>query len=645
MIPTFLRRFRGLAFAPLAAGALLAAPARAQPVPASNIFATPIGVSSITISWNGDPGTTYQVVTTTGGVLSSTTSALTDYTEPIVGYSTNTLATFEIQATSGAYAAQTSAPISLYTAAAQPSGSAVLQTNGTSTTLSWQTNGNPSTIGTSVGYYNIEWYVTGSTPIVVSTQPAVILGTATATVDGLPGGQTVYLEVQALNGNGVPSLFDVLLSTSIPAIGGQTAISSATFAAGISSITWYWSASTGAINYQLFEDSGVAASPLLGPSQLSYTQTGLTPNTLYQDYIQSYGLTSSTQSAPYAWYTLAAPTAGLTLLSLSTGTATATLSWGPNGNPPNTTYDVEWWTRLTSTITVSTGATTAVLSNLSGGSTLYFTVQAVNANGIKSGYDATLYTTVPSTSFPVGILNVPAGAQGSLTFVLPTAVVGVHFSSNAFNGAVNLTVQQETSVPGNPATPSDLAPISGNGGAPILFQMAAVDANGVPRNINPILPLIVSVTFNSSEIGGVDPGSLSLCYDDPVHGWTTLAAARSGSTMTTAVPSLGFTGLGYFQIFGVEAPGGGDQITVGPNPLRTSVNAGQLMTFRNLPIGTRVRIFTYVGAKLADIAADDSGIAAWDGSNAAGKPVASGVYIAVIQGPGFKKLMRVAVER
>jgi len=631
MNETFLRGLRAGVTAAVAAAVLYAAPARAQTAP-TFISATAVGVSSITVSWTGDTMTVYGVVSSTGGLLSSTMTAQTAYAATIVGYSTNTLVSYFVQASSGA-ASQTYAGPSIYTLAAAPTGSTLLQTNGTQSTLSWQTNGNPTSSPQTD--YNVDWFVSGSTAIVFSTAPAVILGTATATIDNLPSGQVVYFEVQAINGNGIGSTFDIELSTTIATINGQNAISSGTYALGVSSIQWYWSASTGAINYQLFEDSGVAASPLLGPNQLGYIQTGLTPNTTYQDYVVSYGVRSSTNSAPFGRYTLAAATTGLTVLNLSTPTASATLSWGANGNPPDTLYQMEWWTKLTSTVTVSTGSTTGVLYNLSGGSTIYFTVQAINGEGILSGYDATLYATVPSTAFPVGIINVPTGFEGTITFVLPTSVVSMTFSSNTFNVPVSFEVTQASPSP-DPATPPGFSPT----GTPINFLVQAVDANGIAHQPN--LPIYASVRYTPGEVGGVDPGTLSLAYDDPAHGWTSLAASRA--PLNDQISSV-IISLGYYQVFGVAAPDDLSGITVGPNPLRPAQVAGQLMTFRNLPQGARVRIFTYLGEKVADIAADGSGTAAWNGSNASGHVVASGVYIAVIQGAGVNKLMRVSVER
>ena len=70
-------------------------------------------------------------------------------------------------------------------------------------------------------------------------------------------------------------------------------------------------------------------------------------------------------------------------------------------------------------------------------------------------------------------------------------------------------------------------------------------------------------------------------------------------------------------------------MTIGPNILRTSSNPGQVMTFRHLPSGARVRIYTIRGELLFDASDDGTGNAAWNGKNAAGRQVASGVYVAL----------------
>jgi hypothetical protein len=615
----------------LAAALFAAAPGRAQTVPAASISATAIGVSSITVTWIGDPGTTYQVVTSTDFPLTSTQTAQTFYSATVMGYSTNTLVSFMVEASSPTGSGIVdSSTNTIYTLAAPPNGSALLSTIGNQSTLSWDGSGNP--LGTT---YNVEWFVAASTPVVLSTV-SVAVGSTTATIFDLPGGQAVDINVQAVNFGGVATTFDITLTTTTAALPNQPTISSGTVALSSTSIQWSWSASTGAINYQLFADSGVAVSPLLGPNQLTFTQTGLSPNTQYADYVEAFGLSSSTNSAGFARFTLAAPTTGLTLLSLSS--ATETLSWGANGNPPNTVYIAEWWTTLTSTVSVSTQATTALVSNLSGGATIFFTIQARNGENILSGFDATLAgpSVVYSTSFPVGFLNIPLGFQGVIPFVLPNAAVNVFVSSGSFPAAANLTIT-ELSCPSScpPSAPPGLSPIASS---PIAFKAAAVDSGGAP--LKPTNALLMSVFFVPSSLGAVPASSLAIAEFDPLRGWVTLATSRSGDSLSATTNTFE-----DFAVFGVAPPSDLSEITVGPNPLRPILNPGQPMTFRNLPPNTRVRIFTYVGEKLADLNADGSGTAAWDGRNASGSFVASGVYIAVIQGAGIKKTMRVAIER
>src|SRR5579859_4704361 len=197
------RRRRGV-LAALAACAALAASARAQVAPtivSSQTFA--VGVSSIVVSWTGGSATgNFFVVTSTDGVISGPLStAATTYT--IVNLSTNTPYSFMMEATGpGTADSSTSTVVTL---AAQPSGTALIGGNLNAVTLSWLANGNPA--GT---LYNVDWFVAGSTPAsapVVFSTTAVAGTSVTATVNDLPGGQTVFFEVQAVNSAGAPTPF------------------------------------------------------------------------------------------------------------------------------------------------------------------------------------------------------------------------------------------------------------------------------------------------------------------------------------------------------------------------------------------------------------------------------------------------------
>ena len=88
-----------------------------------------------------------------------------------------------------------------------------------------------------------------------------------------------------------------------------------------------------------------------------------------------------------------------------------------------------------------------------------------------------------------------------------------------------------------------------------------------------------------------------------------------------------------------------DAVTVGPSVLRPSQNATRVMTFRNLPAGARLRVHTILGEQIHSSVEDGTGTTAWDGRNAAGARVASGVYLATVEAGGASRRFVVAVER
>ena len=65
------------------------------------------------------------------------------------------------------------------------------------------------------------------------------------------------------------------------------------------------------------------------------------------------------------------------------------------------------------------------------------------------------------------------------------------------------------------------------------------------------------------------------------------------------------------------------------------------MNFTGLDPETLIRIHTLAGEKVWETTSNSSGIADWNGTNASGNPVASGVYIVQSNHKTFK----VAVQR
>ena len=64
-----------------------------------------------------------------------------------------------------------------------------------------------------------------------------------------------------------------------------------------------------------------------------------------------------------------------------------------------------------------------------------------------------------------------------------------------------------------------------------------------------------------------------------------------------------------------------------------------------VPAGARVRVFTLRGERIFDTVANGAGNVTWLANNPAGRPVASGLYLVVIESGGTKKVMKLAVIR
>lgn len=617
----------------------LFAPAAARAAAAPVISNVGVGVSTIGWTWTLASGATeYDVISSTGGGNISGRILPPSNSFTLTGRSTNTATSITVVEydSDGSSAATVS---TAFSGAAQPSNTSLFGSGPVLTvvTLRWDANGNAA--GTN---YQVEWSTNNFQSYVVFSTQSVAGATVTATIGDLPSNNLISFMVQALNNFSVGSGFDVAVATSIPVVANQPVFyDTGTFALGVSSIAWSWSPINAATGYRVFNATGGAVSPLLGPAVYTYNQTGLLTNTSYQNYVAAFGLDgfgaqTSTASAPATRFTLAAATTGLTLLNLSTATTSISALWGANGNPAGTTYYLMWWAASASTTTWDLHTTTLQVTGLAGGSTLYFTVRARNGDGLLTGPDATYFGVVPSTYFPVSLRSLQAGFSGLVNFLLPTGTVALSIASGTFSGAVTLSIS---------APAANTVPAGGGGLAalatPIVIQIDATDGSGILRE--PSLPVPISVTYGSAGLGGISPGSLVIASYEPLHrAWVPLPTTRNvaAQSVTAITPHLSL-----FQVMGLSAATSLAYVNFGPNPLRPLVNPGQLMTFRNLPAGARLTMFTYIGEKIADFEADATGIATWDGRNRSGAYVASGIYVVLVDGAGSQRVLRVAVEK
>jgi len=88
-----------------------------------------------------------------------------------------------------------------------------------------------------------------------------------------------------------------------------------------------------------------------------------------------------------------------------------------------------------------------------------------------------------------------------------------------------------------------------------------------------------------------------------------------------------------------DEDGRSQEIYVFPNPLRTGAGfprgEGGLVTFRNIPEGSKILIFTTAGDRVIDIGPDTilGGNIHWDAHNSSGEPITSGVYLYLVEIP------------
>jgi len=268
---------------------------------------------------------------------------------------------------------------------------------------------------------------------------------------------------------------------------------------------------------------------------------------------------------------------------------------------------------------------------LPGGDTVYFTVQARNGDGIGAPFDATFFGVIPSTALPAAAAALPPGGSAAIAFQLPSGPATLLVPAGTFLVGVTITIQ----VPSANSVPAGTGNLSALG-TPIYLQITAVDAFGAP--VQPAGPVEITLSY-----GGGDPTDLVVARYDETHAqWVPLLTTRDAARHTLTAFSDHFSLYAILRSTPLSTLA---SVSVGPNPLRPTLQPGSRMTFRNLPAGARVRIFSYAGALLAELTADGSGLADWDGRNRSGRWVASGVYIALVEGAGTKRTIPVAIER
>jgi len=392
---------------------------------------------------------------------------------------------------------------------------------------------------------------------------------------------------------------------------------------------------------------------------ISYTVTGLVPNTQYalKVYATNFeGNPITPADSDYltlstGTYTLASAPANL--IASSVGASRLSLSWEANNNPSGTRYKIISSRRIppntdfeaqqtlvgySNNLQVTTYTVTGLLTNTD----YRFYLSAMNGDGLDSavaGLTGDYVTTLGGAAgTKTGYLSGLA-SEGTITGTLPdNRTVTLTVPSNAYDdGSTQIAFGPSTTS--NPCQQTTVAP---QVDLPVFEILTSSSAQ-------PKAPVTVKFAYSYTDSAGNAHDDLT--GREP----STIAMARvvaTGNclpvktTVSTSAKEIAAT-LNHFSDFQLVVPGAVsnlDNVLIYPNPLFPS--KGQVyMYFDRIPSGTKVRLYTLSGVKAWE--AQKSGVSpiTWDGRNSSGEKMASGVYLAVLEGGGQKKIFKVAMER
>ncbi|MBI5623827.1 MAG: fibronectin type III domain-containing protein [Elusimicrobia bacterium] len=381
-----------------------------------------VGVSSMTVSWTSShPGGTMFYARISSGTFPNSfagnaSSDTFNFNAWFGGLSPNTSYYTQVSSAAGGPFTQLG---STSTLAAAPAGTTVLSASFTEAVLSWGANGNPA-----LSPYEL-WRD------LAAGFPSPVMSSYTATtvlVTGLSPGTTYYWKVRAVSRHGWPSLFDSTVTTTTLPMPASPAAPGAPGTAGIwiTSVSWSWTASSGADSYQVRAASSPAV-VMASPTPASFLQTGLAPNATFGIIVagvNAAGVGPASTSAVVN--TLAAPPAGSAAAPI--GASSAAISWLINGNPSGTPAELQRSTDNAGFTSLSSNlATSYVDLGLAGCTSYYYRVRFRNVLGAASAFDGTVwFRTWATTAAPAGGLTADsvAGNRIGLTWT-PSPTAGV----------------------------------------------------------------------------------------------------------------------------------------------------------------------------------------------------------------------------
>jgi len=365
-----------------------------------------------------------------------------------------------------------------------------------------------------------------------------------------------------------------------------------------------------------------------------YGATGLSPARLADVYVSAIN-GNGILSAPYvlsSTYTLANPPSGLSI----SGTTPNSISvaWSVNSNSTSTYYQLtystnDFVTNVTTAVTFANGqnVSSATIGGLLTSTTYWITVQAENALGQLTSFANTVSTITTNGGAPLGQLEgvLPAQTTGQIAGNLGNGeYVSLASPSGAFPYDTTVVISSFNVL--GPICP---------GAVNLGIYMSATPA------LLPSRELLLSLGYTPAELGAIPPSEATIFRYVPSEG--VCVPLNTTVNTSTLLLTAQVNDFGYFVIGLPTVYGSADSARAYPNPYH--VNRDGYVTIDQIPAGSRVRILDLRGDTVLDQTANQSGLITWSATNGAGRGVASGLYLVIIEGNGTKKIIKMAVIR
>ena len=375
---------------------------------------------------------------------------------------------------------------------------------------------------------------------------------------------------------------------------------------------------------------------------------GLSPSQYYSAQIFAQNGAGVLSAPLTAGTTFTLPAKPLSMSIQGTTAVSITGSWLTNGNSTMTYYQVTYSTDNFTTL----WSTAIPFSSQYNGSTFFINglltsvlyslqVQAENPFGQPSALASTNTTTfnggAPAGSL-AGVLSAAGTSEFSGNLGGPSGrVVDMRSPGGAFPSDTSVTI----STYGLADHGGALCP----GGVPGLGPVG--NSDGVVLSIvdspslQPSHPVFLTGSYSAGELGAAPVSQISLERFDPASQTCVPIPTTLNTAARTFIAQLNHFSL--YQLVAVPLATSADTARIYPNPYRAATDG--FVTIDQIPPASRVRVFTLSGERIMDSAADGTGSVTWTAANTAGRPVASGLYIVVVEAGGQQKIMKLAVIR